>query len=396
MYPPGYSGSYLSWAINISDRDLKTKTVLDPINKTSNTKYGGTGTSHLHVRQPSHLGYPELIRWIFKNKVDYNFIALVNSHNQTIEFEVFDILNRDPDGVVIIITDNNDDDVFAYGSLNCFLKWPIYFKAIQPFNAYWNMPNSIYNFDLTLQTIDPYETTKNTKTRNFIARYADQYFRVLNNLDLQRVKNRNKMRKEWFDVRHHAHPHEINLDWYWLPEADTVNKNVVQISTKDIIQNNFVDTFQHIVEKLDVIDNPDFSYIKEFHSEYINAQPNAQYFESITKWRNTGELDSYLTSHSAIEGFVLRDMLKQLRFDLNYQSQNAWLEYYENVRSENWPDCFCIENSDNLPLSIAAEAKQKYHYDYSRITLQQKKFCLYYEMQNLNDINSLFQSLIKH
>jgi hypothetical protein len=36
IYPPGYSGSYLSWCLSKSEKDLSTITVDDPLNISDN------------------------------------------------------------------------------------------------------------------------------------------------------------------------------------------------------------------------------------------------------------------------------------------------------------------------------------------------------------------------
>ena len=57
-------------------------------------------------------------------------------------------------------------------------------------------------------------------------------------------------------------------------------------------------------------DDWDTSYVEEYHQNYINAQPNLQWFESFDNWCKTGELDEYLTSHIIIEAQLIKYMLE--------------------------------------------------------------------------------------
>ena len=41
LYPPGYCGSYINWAIHASDKELQKITVKDPLNNKNSAKYGG-------------------------------------------------------------------------------------------------------------------------------------------------------------------------------------------------------------------------------------------------------------------------------------------------------------------------------------------------------------------
>ena len=78
IYPPGYSGSYLSWCFSKSEIDLAESTVDDPLNIYNNKKYGGTGTSHLHYRIPTHSTIKEVMYWLILNQPKEKKIFLIN------------------------------------------------------------------------------------------------------------------------------------------------------------------------------------------------------------------------------------------------------------------------------------------------------------------------------
>ena len=81
MYPAGYSGNYVNWAINISDTTQYQFTTKNSVNQHDSNKYGSAGTSHLHHRIPTHQGVDQVISWIAHHRPNEKKIYVINPGN---------------------------------------------------------------------------------------------------------------------------------------------------------------------------------------------------------------------------------------------------------------------------------------------------------------------------
>ena len=216
LYPPGYSGSYISWCLSKSEKDLSTVTVDDPLNKTDNIKYGGIGTSHLHHRIPTHCGVTELLIWIALNKPAENKIFVVNATSQRrFQETVYMILAFDRDPIIIQIT-ATDRHTQAIGNLNCVTKWPLYF--------------SIIGIDKKLQLTFPCENTIENRNK-FVINYSEIFS---NSFPLDpkwddEVYGYRYWYARWYNIRHAHNPHEVNNTLYVEP-YDTIRNIYVLYS----------------------------------------------------------------------------------------------------------------------------------------------------------------------
>ena len=102
MYPAGYGGSYINWAISISDADLHQSTIKAPVNQTSSKEFGASGTSHLHVRVPTHQDVYFHMAWVAYNRPDEKKVYILNTAGPTMLYDtVRYIMQYDPTGVFI-------------------------------------------------------------------------------------------------------------------------------------------------------------------------------------------------------------------------------------------------------------------------------------------------------
>ena len=79
--------------------------------------------------------------------------------------------------------------------------------------------------------------------------------------------------------------------------------------------------------------NFDFSYVKDFHQNYIDTQTNLQLLRELRKFRITKEVNDYLTSHPLIEALVIREVLDKLPKDYNWE-QETLQEIVKVVQSQ--------------------------------------------------------------
>lgn len=354
IYPAGYSGSYVSWAISISDLDTRKDTVPDPVNKTESEQFGGAGTSHLHTRIPTHQGYDSHVNWVLYNRPTEAKIYLLNPgmFNDTNNFIVSKLLQHDPTGIIINIYDN-EEDIRSYGIINAVTKWPTYIAAMSA----WSSTAMHSTFDI--------ENCKDDRTlRNFIVN-NNNFFSTNKLLDPAAIDKNLIPWVNWYAVRNAYQPHEVNSATYNIKtfvEYDTENR-IFEMSCLDIASNRFPTILQDIMSRSQVSDNYDTAYATQFHPTYVTAQNNLQWFDSIANWRVTGQLDQYLISHSVIEACVIREMFKNINIDLFTHQQNAsWAEFYNSVKADSWPASSRAIDYFNLPVAIQTELVEVFGY----------------------------------
>jgi hypothetical protein len=310
LYPPGYSGSYIHWAISKSDFDLAKITVDDPLNKQANEKFGGAGTAHLHTRIPTHQDSLRHLIWVALNRPTENKIYLINCHKyadspdkRSVEDAMKSILQLDPNPVFIVIHDNDDIDVRKYGSLNTITKWPIFFKANQ------QIANE--------HQFDSFNCKDSIEARNLFVNRYEYIFPYSSPLDKGKIARKMNWYKQWYTVRNTFNGHEVNEDTYLLPR-DTLD-HVYSIAVHDIVSNKFLPWFENFTSKSQS-GNYNTDYINSYHHNYIDAQENTAWFEEIAEFRKTLQLTDFLRSHSLIQAFVIMEIKDQLPVDYDWQS----------------------------------------------------------------------------
>ena len=294
IYPAGYHGSYVKWAIEKSDLHTRDKISSDPINRTTSKEYGGIGTAHVYDRIPTHQAFYLHQQWMILNRPVGPKIYLINSGKGRITAAqqgdmIHQILFSDRDGLVIILHDNNDPYVSAYGKINCVTKWPTFIAAV--------MGDSMEHIHASF---DPWNCHDDIIFRNYL-----QDHDLLGSqppVDHNALKYQIDIRQSWFSVRNQHQPHEVNTDTY-IDKVDATAR-VYEMCCADVPNLEFIARLQDIMCR--VSDDFDLDPVKESLPNYIQSQPNLQWFDSVQTWRDTGTLDPYILSHSVIQAEILR------------------------------------------------------------------------------------------
>lgn len=372
LYPAGYSGSYINWAINISDTDLSRQTVKNPLNLNSNTKFGGAGTSHLHLRLPTHQCIHHHLAWVIKNRPETPKVYILNVDTTDhpiadVSDTISQILQHDPDPVFIYINDANNFDVQCYGLLNGIFKWTVFFQ-LEYGEKY---------------RVDWFNCQDSLTVRNLIAEYAvDLKNKPIDATIIRKIKNSMAQYLRWFHGRNQYHPHEVNENFYVVNHE---MPNIYELSCRDVASDRFPTILNDIMNDSQCSSSYSIDYVSAFHNNYIQAQSNLQWFDSIAQWRETGVLDEFLTSHSVIQGLVIRDIIRTLNYVA--PSPNYWKELYSAVKDPSWPDCADEEDFILLSESIQQEIINNFGYDplYNKLAN--------WKTMSLVEINSIYQQL---
>lgn len=392
IYPAGYSGRYVSWALAVSDQD-QTDVVREPLNTDTSKKLGGKGTSHNHVRTPTHQAIRDHLTWVLYNQPKHPKTYIINSNIDNVSTTIDCILRYDPDPVFILVHDDNDKDVRTYGSINCHLKWPVYIY-LRDQDHRIATGNSLINWD-------PYNFKDSIEARNDIAlKKIDLPPRMppLSESTRSLFETEYKKTVAWFQARNHFHPHEVDAANYLVPEKFPDDK-IYQISCRDIASDNFLTFLSNFLTNSGAVTNFDTGYVEQYHRNYVDAQENLQWFDSILLWRQTGKIDDYLNSHSAIQGFVIREMLENLGWCSTYQAKlKEWQIYYNKIKDESWPECEYPDDMDQLPDRVLKEMQEMFTVDYDRFKTYRLRDALTlsdsWQTLSLEEINKKYLALL--
>jgi hypothetical protein len=309
LYPPGYSGSYVSWCISKSEESLAPSTVDNPVNTASTGKYGGYGTSHLHHRIPTHQNIHQIIAWIILNKPIENKIYLVNFHNEGyLGYSIHHIMNFDRDPVFIQISATKTNAI-ALAKLNAITKWPLYFQVAEL--------DKKFNIDL--------DSADLLELRNKFVKHYDTFFPSSMPLDFDKefdyIENINEFRKQyknWYTLRNSYNSHEVNESYYAKPKDKP--DYFYNIDLLDIFQENFPNKLHDIMNDCNA-GSFNFDYVKKFHQTYIDAQTNLKILNELNEFKKTKIVTDYLTSHPLIEALIIKDLLNELPNDYNWEQE---------------------------------------------------------------------------
>ena len=324
MYPPGYSGSYINWAINISDTDLHADTVKNPINKTNTIQFGDTGTSHLHLRIPTHQDVYSHMAWVIKNKPDHNKVYILNDCTPHIYHTISYIMQYDPTGIFVNIHHNNDNLVQSYGNINGIIKWPTYGAAHYVLSSRYN------------NCAEPNWFESSIEYRNFIVSNYETFYKHNSPIDHDELFRITHRIEDWYNIRNKLQPHEVNESMYVTDYS--LKYRVFELSCLDIASDRFPAWLDNFFKVSKASDTYATDYIFDFHPNYVNTQKHLQWFNSFSQWEQTGDLDQYLTSHCAIEAQIIIKIFKKSKVtSIAADVAKNWAEFYNNVRSEHWP-----------------------------------------------------------
>ena len=329
LYPPGYSGSYLSWCISKSDANLADITVDDPLNNSNNASYGGQGTAHLHHRVPTHTGIRELMYWKILHAGAPCQIFVVNVWHQAKLHETIDaIMNFDPDPVFIHITADAPESR-ELGFLNALIKWPLYFKITGA---------------IPIPNIDLDNIIDNIQLRNACVTYFDRICPVTYSLTteipalplIDDLYTRNHTQSfwstrerysYWYNTRCAANPHEVNGDQYIIPYYEP--RHYYNIDLLDVYNANLPDRLDSILKQAQ-LENFDFTFVENYHQTYVNAQPNLAWVDEINTFRKTRKLTEFLVSNSVVQALVIREIKNYLPADYIWEDKDIY-EIVENI-----------------------------------------------------------------
>lgn len=391
LYPAGYAGNYLSWAINASDLDLCKNTVASPVNTTQSIQFGGIGTSHLHHRIPTHQSIKQHMPWMILNQPHDCRTYVINTNTKTLPDTISQILAYDRDPVFIVIHDHGDLDTRSYAHINCITKWPVWFAA------------SSGSFGLELN-FDPFNYAQDRNFRNVIATEQNivTHMDPVDSTQMQRIKHKYKRYVDWYHARNLANPHEVNTDYYIARDRFPV-ESVFELSCLDIVSESLPDKLNNIMSKSQCSDKFDISQIANGHRDYLQNQKNLQWFDSVHHWKQTGLLDEYLMSHAGIQGQILFRILQDC--DLinkdavtgdNAEEQTRWQAWYYRIRGSDWPACDHEQDFYHLPDWVQQDLVQNYNYQPSIMKEPARAECrlALANWKNLptDKINSIYQS----
>lgn len=382
LYPAGYSGSYLNWAITISDNDLYCETVKNPINTSTTSQFGGAGTSHNHVRVPTHQDVYYHLSWVAYNRPTDKKIYIINDHTnrEHVYKSIRYIMQSDPNGVFVIIHNNSDADVDAYGTINCITKWPTFCEArIQLVDA-----------DPREENFSWYESSK--AYRNFIVKNYSSFFQHMKKPDYSALTHEVNKATNWYQARNKLQPHEVNELTY---VADfSIDNRIFDISCHDIASGHFPQWLENFMKHSNVSNTYDCDYVTNYHDNYIKAQPNLKWFDSIREWEVTGKLDEYLTSHCGIEAQVILRIFKNAnRHLLNAGQQSTWIESYTRIKDPSWPMILDEHDFYTLPKWIQDEILDQHNYKLNVAGAPNTDMLnLDWETLSTEEINQVYQS----
>jgi len=378
LYPPGYCGSYINWAINASDQDLASVTVKNPVNTDDSKKFGGSGTSHLHVRIPTHQGLEHHLSWVLYNRPADSKVYLISTDQTEIYYAIKIISHYDPTGVFVSVHNNNSSTVDSFGVINCVTKWPTYVEI---------MSSRIFSVH---DQFDPYNCAQDQKFRNYVVRNNHKFFRHNPVLKQQHLDQQIDKQQKWYDIRHRAQPHEVNESMYVI-NVD-LDHRLFEISCQDICSDKFLSWFDHFMKYSQVSTDYDQATVKNNHDIYVQAQKNLQWFESFEQWKLTGKLDDYLLSHSIIEAQLIIEIFNHSGIVvLDSTQQDQWTSFYARCRGPDWPDTTSEYDFFNLPEWVQKEI-QDFGYQFNLTTRPIKAILeLDWENASTSDINDIYQ-----
>jgi hypothetical protein len=388
LYPPGYSGSYVNWAISVSDQDMAETTVKDPINGNSNETFGGNGTSHKHVRIPTHQGNGYHFAWVMRNRELSNNprIYVINAGDEETYWSIWQIAAYDPDGVFIHIHNDANPLINSFGIINCVTKWPTYIAASLGDPLVGHGPGIVH------PDYDPFDCANDRLFRNWAVKDKDNFFRRNNPFDHELMQQWVGRYDRTYATRHKYQPHEVNETMY-LPNMDLTNR-IFSVSCFDICSPKFAQWLDEFMSVSQVSDNYDCSHVGAFHQTYIDAQPNLQWFDSIRRWELLGEVDDYLMSHSIIQAQVIAMILKFSGIkSLTETTRDTWISAYTRLRGSEWPELNQDEYSYwDLPDWVRKELEDMGYKTIIDTPVNQEILALDWENLDLKEINAVYQN----
>lgn len=310
LYPAGYYGTYINWAISKSDINKAAQTVDNPLNTSNSKKLGGAGTAHKHKKIPTHQGVIHHYMWMMYNKpTDYRIYSInLGTENQSgllnTEFFIASIIASDPNSVFINIHNDNDEDIANFGSINALFKWPTHIEIRKAYDI-MGSSEELYKFD-------PFDCN-NIESRNLIAEHKTMLFRTQVPIDRKKLSNWVRRHCNFYNARHRYQPHEVNEETYVNPSTyiDDYESRIFELSIKDVVSDKFPEFLNEFMKQSNVSTEYNTTHAINFHPEFVEAQTNLQWFTAIEEWRKTGIANNYINSHKCLQGFVMNELFEK-------------------------------------------------------------------------------------
>ena len=311
MFPPGYSGNYLQWIINISEESKKELTINNPLLP--------NGTTHAFVRKPTHMGLLTILPWIIKNtpSCPQTYVVYANTGSNSNEhpaFAAFNILKSYPDALIVNIH-TKTDDVTKVGALNGYTKWTTWIYDTMAFD-----PAQKYEFD--------WEGGKNgiisISDRNWLLEHWRKFF-VINDQPFNWKEQKYNIEgfKNWLKVRKELEPNESDSEQFNNFEPFPF-KNIFDIGLDKIYSPDFFENtkFTRWIDSQNV-GKFDWEYAKGYHQTYLDAQDNLQWFSDIGNMREHRLVSKWLLKHTLGQAFVLEEVKDQLAQVQGWQEKHT-------------------------------------------------------------------------
>lgn len=299
LFPPGYGGTYLSWALFKSDLDHAATTVDDPLNKKDNKQFGGSGTAHLHVRKPTHFAIIPLMKWLIYNRPTDKRVYIVDTQDNRREVEPYftmsNIVDFDPDPVIIDIYAEDEDSV-KFAALNVLTKW----------NFFWKVDYYVeekFGVDFT-------NCVNDQNARNTFVEHFEEIIPKHRKIDKKTYLYLRKYWMNWYKVRNEYNPHEVNEEEF-IVHSNPILRNWYSLKLKDLYSDQFIPWLENFCNKSQY-SNFDIEHVKQYHQTYLDAQPNLQLFEQLDTFRKTRKPTEWLLSHSLTQAYMLMEVKDQL------------------------------------------------------------------------------------
>ena len=378
VYPAGYHGNYIKWAVEVSDADNTTVTK-DPINTSNSQKFGGIGTAHIHARVPTHQDLWLHHIWCMSNKPRDHRVYLINSGTKRVDVsdQISQLLLEDPTGIVINLHDDDDETWAAYGRINCVTKWPTFMAVSKSFA------------DIH-EKFDAFDCAKDMLFRNQMVEH--QPLGSCGRPDRNLIQAHLDRYGSWFAGRNRYQPHEVNHETY--PRMPDIKSRFFDFSLREILDQDFPYKLRQLIETTGIISRVDTDPVERIHARYRETQPNLRWFESLAHWTETGNLDHYLQSHSIIEAELITRIFKDMGVGFALHDQIVqWLYAYNNrIRDQSWP--FLQEPSEFYALPQRIKDELLHVHQIAPIErLPSDEFVPEWQTQSLQEINAIYQKL---
>lgn len=399
LYPAGYHGSYVKWSIEVCDLDSRKTTPKNPINHALTSRFGGAGTAHLHERIPTHQGLDKHQNWQILNRPDHAKIYVINSvaygrgDSKSLSNIITDLFFQDRDGVVICLHDNDDEDIRSYGAINTITKWPTYVDIVLQSTAPMIPELQGRAQELLSRGFRAIHCAQDRHFRNFLIEH-EKFPSSQGILNLDVLSLHIDCAAKWYEVRNQAQPHEVNQSTY-ISRITNLSDRVFQINCRDIPHERYTSIFQHIMKKSCISDNWNTDPLEHIHDQYIAAQKNLQWFQSLGTWQRSGEIDDYLRSHVVIEAEIIKRILAAMGISFySPEERQRWIMSYHTASDPSWPRAPDTEMGfHDLSPKIQRELREVYQYKFKNpIPLRPGALSLDWRNMSLDEINDYFKN----